>query len=254
MIHRTFESIEAAVIDALEGDAEFAPIAKRIRDHAVLLALGGDQDAPQVLRAPDVKDGDTVVMLLLDDDRDVPNGSIVFIETIVSRDRDEFSALFLLQKECHPFWFGLKLVHDWLIFERARDYANLKLQVVEATREMLESKATRRQSADFRRESHVRLRAHAEETRLARERLCFRAINRQVGGALERWRQPASQIVLREQNALLREIASEIHESVLATHPDALSYEESAARSVLIACATSYLASRSRVPKRAALC
>ncbi len=253
MIHRTFESIEVAVMAALRGDPEFESIAARLRDHGILLSLEGE-DGPVLVRKPDINDKRSVLMLLLRVEPDeTPGGSVVYIGTLVNDESTDVSALFLEHKPCLPFWFGLKFVHDWLIFERSRDYALLKERIVDATRVMYAENVTRQTATEFRRESHLRLRRHAEETRRMRERLCFRAINRLLDGALNDWLRKEYRMVLRDQNELLREIACDIHERLQRIYPEALSYEETAARCTLIACATSHVASLP-APSKVAVC
>lgn len=248
MLHSTYEEVVSSVRRAIQDQPEDAWILDRIRERAVVL-LQGQQEEVRIAKIRElIEKKERVITLDFQGMYEVDaqdDSSIVANDHVALPDKRVLPVIRVARRPCDRFWFGLKLAVEVLLFERTFDYGEMKLEI----RRQISARAptrpeTRPQLAEFARQSRDRLEAHVAETRLMLPSLVFRAVNRELGGALNRViPQIRSECtIISEQKLLVTLLAHEIMQLTQECFPSPLSIEEEAARSILLAMASSHAA------------
>jgi len=252
MLHCSFEQIIGSMQLCLAEDPESDWVLQSLMQRALVFEQQEKADY-EVLRFPEGTPDRNILVVLLHAEADgVRNGnSMVFNDELEAEGEGSISALFVAQRKCHPFWFGLKTSVETLLHERAIVFDKIKVEIAQTLEAMLSSPpGTRSELAAFRRESHARLGRNARETNDMHEGLIYRALQRSFGDALDKL---IPKTCYRRDLAATREFyLQDVVEKLLKlthkTFPEASSFEEEHARSLLLAVVSTYLVDQATRP------
>lgn len=250
MLHRTYEDITSSVGLALKDQPKDAWILDRIRERAVVLPQGGRERIEKIGQILEKKE--RVIALDFEaSDVSTQHDSSIVANDHVSHPNGDLPIIRIAPRPCDRFWFGLKFGVEVMLFERSFDYGEMKVEVMRQISNLAPTKReTRRQLAEFCRQSREHLEMHVAETQLMYPSLVYRAVNRELEGALERVipQMRSHCAIIREQKLLVTMLAQEIMELTQEAFPPPMSIEEEAARSILLALASSHVAHAALAP------
>ncbi|MCK9360797.1 hypothetical protein M0Q28_01030 [Patescibacteria group bacterium] len=248
MRHRTFNDICQSVKLGLADDDEFKWILDRLQERAIVFAQD-EEEGIRPVRTPDRRTERALVIVLLREravtGRD--DSSVVYNDDMETMHDGPVSAIFVADRDCEPFWFGLKASVEVLLYERSFDYSELKAEIAQTLAELApRAPLIRPALARIRKESHKRLSDHAHATKDMYQRLVYRALNRRLEGRLEALipKIRDRRAVFAAQKHFLQQVALDLYLLTKEAFPEPSSVEEEAARSVLIAVASSHAVRR----------
>ncbi|MCC6563728.1 hypothetical protein IT087_02445 [Candidatus Uhrbacteria bacterium] len=248
MRHRTFDDIYRSVGLSLADDDEFKWILERLQERAIVFAQN-EEEGITTVRTPDRHAKRAMVIVLLREQavtgRD--DSSVVYNDDMETMHDGPVSAIFVADRDCEPFWFGLKAGVEVLLYERSFDYSELKLGIAQTLAELApRAPQIRPELARIRKESHKRLSDHAHATTDMYQRLVYRALDRRLDGRLEALvpKIRDRRAVFAAQKHFLQLAALDLYNLTKQAFPEPSSVEEEAARSVLIAVASDHAVRR----------
>ncbi len=259
MRHRTFEDIYGSVGLCLAGDRDSEWIIDHLQRRAVLFARDTATEDIHLQRMPDPTPEEPIVMVLLPSSEEEQElCSLVFTSQIDTPRNGIMPAIFVVDRECEPFWFGLKTTFEVLVSERALRYGHMKMEIAHAIAALVPGAPENRdEQRKFRRESHELLRNYANETKAMYTQLVFGALNRRLDGALVKlvpafherraeFYQPRRtphdrDALLREQRKFLQAVAHDLLRLTRHAFPEPSSLEEEVVRSSMLAVASSHV-------------
>lgn len=209
---------------SLAGDSEAAWILARTKERAIVFQQTGEEGIVNV-RTPSLQVERAMIIVVLHAEADSghDDSSVIFNADFEASD-GSVSALCVADRECEPFWFGLKASLEALVYERSFDYSELEAEVA----------------------CDASLEQHARVTKGMCQSLVFRALNRRLDGRLESLiSKIGSERWIREmQSPFLHSVALDLFQLTSQVFPGPSSVEEEVARSVLIAIASQQVIER----------
>lgn len=252
MLHCSFGQVVESMQLCLAGDPESVWVLESLQQRALVFEQQ-EKNNYEVVRTPDDEpDRNIFVVLLHAKAQGVRNGnSMVFMDKLEAGNKGSFSALFVAQRECDPFWFGLKASAETLLYERALGFEDIKNGIIRDLEVMRhKTPRTRSEFANLRKESHAKLASYERETADMQDCLVYRALRRSFGDALDelipRTDHRSDVRALRE--IYLQEVVRKLLHLTSKTFPEAASAEEDLARGLLIAAASTYLVDQVKRP------
>ncbi len=252
MLHCLFDDIIGSMQLCLAGDTESDWVIQSLKQRALVFEQQTKNDY-EVVRLPEGNPDRNIFVVFLHAEADgVRDGnSMVFHDEVETHGEGMISALFVAQRKCDPFWFGLKASVETLLYERSLVFDEIKddiTRTLEAT--LSRPPGTRAELAAYRRESQGRLARHAHETERLHGRLVYRALRRSFGDALDELipRTSHRRNLKATREFYLRDVAEKLLALTGKAFPEALSFEEEHARSLLLADASTYLVDQATRP------